>query len=281
MGDLDVHGFDRGDHPCRRRCAGGHHRYGVLEGGGVWRVGQCIEYHRGAAKMADSVLANQGDDLYRVDLAQEYVGARLGRDGPWVAPAVAVKHRQGPQIHRVVGHAPGHLIAQRIEKSTSVVVDHALGVTGCAGGVVEGYRVPLIKWPGPDEVGVTLGEQGFVFQVGYRLALEVLRVADVDQQRWVVQLRHCGAHHIGEFPVHQHHPRLAVLKHVGDGIGIEADVEGIEHRADHRYAKVRFKHRRDIGQDGRHGVAAADTPGRQCRGQLPASGIGLRPCTAQ
>ena len=40
-------------------------------------------------------------------------GSRNQRgDGPGVAPAVAVEHRQGPQVHRVVAHGPGHLVAQ-------------------------------------------------------------------------------------------------------------------------------------------------------------------------
>ncbi|MNL81194.1 hypothetical protein D3C87_2082310 [compost metagenome] len=82
--------------------------------------------------MADPVFADQVEDLLRVDATEEHMHAGQGGDGPGVAPAVAVEHRQGPEIDRVVAHGPGHLVAQGVEVGAAVVVDHALGVAGGA-----------------------------------------------------------------------------------------------------------------------------------------------------
>jgi hypothetical protein len=57
-------------------------------------------------------------------------------NGPWEAPAVAVEHRQCPQIDRMMPHAPDEDVAERIQISAAVVIDDTLRVAGRAGGVV-------------------------------------------------------------------------------------------------------------------------------------------------
>ena len=76
--------------------------------------------------------------------AQAHVGAGVGRHGPRKAPAVAVKHRQRPKIHRVMRHAQRDDVARRVEVRAAMVVDHPLGVAGGAGRVVERDRIPLV-----------------------------------------------------------------------------------------------------------------------------------------
>ncbi|MCY1444944.1 hypothetical protein D9M71_614380 [compost metagenome] len=78
------------------------------------------------------MLADQREDFLWIDPAQENVHTRQGGDGPWIAPAIAMEHRQGPEVHRMVAYGPGHLVAQCAQVSAAMVVDHALGVAGGA-----------------------------------------------------------------------------------------------------------------------------------------------------
>ena len=205
------------------------------------------------------------------------MGAGQRGDGPGVAPAVAVEHRQGPQVHRVVAHGPGHLVAHGIEEGAAVVVDDALGVAGGAGGVVEADRLPLVVRPLPGEFRVALGEQRLVVERADRLAFAVFRVVDVDHQDRPAEHGDGGMHHLVELAVGDQHLGFAVLQHEGDRFGVQAHIEGVEHRADHRHAEVRLEHRRDVGQHHRHGVALANAAAGQRRGQAPAAPVGFAP----
>jgi hypothetical protein len=83
-----------------------------------------------------------------------------------------------------------------------------------------------------------------------------------------------------ELAVGDQHLGLAMAQHEGDGLGVQAHVEGVEHRADHRHAEVRFEHGRDVRQHHRHRVATADATAGQGAGQASAAGIGFAPVTA-
>lgn len=158
-----------------------------------------------------------------------------------------------------------------------MVIDHALGVAGGAGGVVEADGLPLVRRPLPGEFGIAFGEEGLVVQIADRLAFAVLGVVDVDHQRRMVEHADGGVNHVEELAVGDHHLGFAVLQHERDGFGIQAHVEGVEHRADHRHAEMHFEHRRDVRQHHRHRVALADATAGQCRGQAPAARVGLGP----
>jgi len=282
VGDLDAHLLDRTDHLGRRRGAGDHGVDRMVDGGlgGVGHVDQRVEHDGRAAQVADAVLADQGEDLLRVDAAQEHVHAGQRGDGPRVAPAVAVEHRQGPQVHRVVAHRPGHLVAHGVEVGAAVVVDHPFRIAGGAGGVVEADGVPLVLRPLPGELGIALGEEGLVVELADRRAFAVFGVVDVDHQRRVIEHADGGVDHVEELAVGDQHLGLAVLQHEGDRLGVQAHVEGIEHRADHRHAEMRLEHRRDVRQHHRHRVATADTATGQGRGQAPTAPVGLAPVAA-
>src|SRR3546814_2901228 len=87
--------------------------------------------------MRDAVVADEAEDEGRIDLAQADMRPPDGGDGPWVAPAVAVKHRQGPQIDGSGVQAEGEGVGQGIQVGTAMVVDDALGIAGRTGGVVQ------------------------------------------------------------------------------------------------------------------------------------------------
>src|SRR5690606_26348758 len=82
-----------------------------------------------------------------------------GRHGPGEAPAIAVEHGQGPQVHAVLGHVPLQHVADGVDGRTAVVVDHTLGVAGGAAGVVEGNRIPLVLGQLPGECRIPLGDE--------------------------------------------------------------------------------------------------------------------------
>ena len=56
---------------------------------------------------------------------------------------------------------------------------------------------------------------------------------------------------------------------------IEADVDRVQHRADHRRRVVRLQHRRRVGGEDRHRVAALDAGLGQRMRQLPRAGVEL------
>ena len=78
-----------------------------------------------------------------------------------------------------------------------------------------------------------------------------------------------------ELAVGQQQLGLAVLQAEGDQRRIEADVDGIEHRADHRRRVVRLQHGRRVGGEDRHRVAALDAGLGQRMRQLPRAGVEL------
>ncbi|MNZ77600.1 hypothetical protein D3C78_961480 [compost metagenome] len=161
-----------------------------------------------------------------------------------------------------------------------MVVDDALGVAGGAGGVVEADRLPLVARSLPGEFRVALGQQGLVVEVADPVAFAVLRVVDLDQQDRPAEHADGGVDHLVEFAVGDQRLGLAVLQHEGDGLGVQAHVEGVEHRADHRHAEVRLEHGRDVRQHHRHRIALADAAAGQRRGQAPAALVGFAPGAA-
>ena len=93
---------------------------------------QQVVNHGGSAIMVDAVLCHGLQYQSCIDFAQTHMHTPQHGDGPWEAPAIAVKHRQGPEVARKVGHVPRHRIADRVQVSATVVGDYALGVTGGA-----------------------------------------------------------------------------------------------------------------------------------------------------
>ena len=79
-----------------------------------------------------------------------------------------MKHRQGPQIDRVTVEPKGDRVADRVQKRATVMVDDALGIAGCAGGVIERYRLPFVMRPRPGGMGLALAKKRLVFGAAQR-----------------------------------------------------------------------------------------------------------------
>ena len=72
------------------------------------------------------------------------MGASLHGHRPRKAPAVAMKHGQGPQISGEVRHGPGGHIAHGVQVSAAVMRDNTFGVASGAAGVTDGNGIPLV-----------------------------------------------------------------------------------------------------------------------------------------
>ena len=69
--------------------------------GAVGWLTRAISTVGAAQKWVTPALCISSPDIVRIELAQADVGAADGGDGPGVAPAIAVEHRQRPEIDAV------------------------------------------------------------------------------------------------------------------------------------------------------------------------------------
>ncbi len=163
-----------------------------------------------------------------------------------------------------------------------MVVNHALGVAGGAGGVVQGDGLPFVGGGLPGERRIALGQQRFIVQRPQLRAARELWIIHIDHQRLLPALDQPQrpADGFGELPVGEQDLGFAVLEHERDGFGVQPDVQGVQHGPGHRNPEVQLEHFRDVGQHGGHRVAQADAALAQRRGQAPTAGVGLRPVAA-
>ena len=210
--------------------------------------------------------------------------AGLHGERPWKTPAVAVEHRQCPQIDRVPGHAGVDGVGVGHQGRAPVMIDDALRVAGGARRVIERDRIPLVVRHRPLEGGIAAGQEFLVVDGADALALRIGRVGgifgivEVNDQRRDLGQRQRVLHDAGKFAVDDQHLCLGMVELEGDDGGIEPGVEGMQHRLDHRHAEMRFQHGRRVGQHHRHRVALADAFGRKRRGKpqraLPEIAVG-------
>ena len=207
-------------------------------------------------------------------LAQADVNARLDADRPREAPAVAMEHRQRPQIDRVAAHVGGDDIADREQVGAAVMIDDPLGVAGGARGVVERNRVPLVARPDPFVFRVALGEQRLVVERAERCAVAVIfGIVVVDDQRLRLGELQRRRGNSRELAVDDQRLGLAVIEHEGDRRGVEAGIEGVEHGAAHRRAVMALEHRRRVGEHDGDCVAAPEAALGERRAEPARAGV--------
>jgi len=251
MGDLEVHFLHAFDHRRRGCRAGSHHLHHMIDAGLhlIRGVLKRVQYDRRPAEVIDLLLLDQVENHVGADLAQADIDTDGRGDGPGETPTVAVKHWQGPQIDRVQAHIPYHRVANRIQVGPTVVVDHAFGIAGGAGSVVQGNGLPLVGRGLPSKIRVTFGKQSFVIQLSLVFAADELRVIDIDHQRalrWIYQAQRL-ADGLGEFTVGEQKLGLTVFEHERNRFGIQTNIQRVEHRSGHRDAEVQFKHLGNVG----------------------------------
>ena len=205
---------------------------------------------------------------------------------PGEAPAVAVEHRQRPQVDRVARQVPRHHVGDRVHVGAAVVDDDPLRVAGRARGVVQADRVPLVRGMHVGALRVALVQEVLVADVADRLARAVvLRIVDVDH---VGPARALGdehverlSHHRRELAVDDQHLRVGVLQDERDHRRVQPRVDAVEHRARHRHAVVRLDHLRRVRQHDRHRVAFTDLHRLERARQRPRPFVDLPPAAAQ
>ena len=204
-----------------RRRAGGHHRdRATVEIAAllVRRVKQKIDHDRCTAQMRHLLLRDGRENGAGLGPAQTNMRARKRRDRPRKAPAVAMEHRQGPEIDRMPRHAPHHEIADRVEIGAAVMQHDAFRIAGRARGVVERDGVPFVFGIGPGEIGIARGKEALVIDLAERLARRAERVADINHQQLPAELLQRRADNAREFAVGDQRFRLAVFENEGDGL---------------------------------------------------------------
>ena len=121
---------------------------------------------------------------FALDPAQAHVGAGHCRQRPREAPAVAVEHRQRPQVDRMARHAPREHVADRVQVRAAVVVrPRPWGCRWCPTCSSARSRPTRRRAARQANVGIALGEKRLVVDRADPLARAgVLGVVDVDHQ---------------------------------------------------------------------------------------------------
>ena len=185
MRQLDADAFGAFEHGDRRRGAGDQSDHGARLGalGRVGRIDQRVVDDRRAAHVGDAVLRDQLEDLRRIDLAQADIDAGGGRDRPRKAPAVAMEHRQRPEIDRMLAEIAGKDVADGVEIGAAMMGDDALWIACGARGVAQRDSVPFVAGQACHEAGIALRDRRFIFDFADPLAAGERCVVDVDDDR--------------------------------------------------------------------------------------------------
>ena len=250
----------------RRAAHGDGHRCGQRTRRGV--VGDADLHGRRAAHVRDALRLEQLPDARRIGRAQAHVRAADGRDGPGEAPAVAVEHRERPQVDGPSGEAVVEDVAEGVEVGAAVRAHDALRPAGGARGVVDrDQRVLVVRRAARRSARVTGGEQVLV-----RVAWGA-RVVDPHhpQPREVETLQRSR-----ERRVNQQEARARVVEDVADLGRREAHVDRHHHPAGERHAEVRLEHRRRVRAEQRDAVPGREPRRDQGARQPPAAGGQLR-----
>ena len=145
----------------------GEHRFGgrgrgVAEGDAVveapplvlGRVEQRRHDEGRAGEMRHLVVGDGVIHRLRPHRAQADMRAGHHRQRPGEAPAVAMEHRQRPQIDRVLAHAGGEGVGVAHQRRAAMMIDDALGIAGRAARIVERDGVPFVGRHLPGKVGI-------------------------------------------------------------------------------------------------------------------------------
>ena len=217
-------------------------------------------HDRRAAEMRDIVVRQRVPDQVRAHPAQRHMGSRHHRNRPGETPAIAVEHRQRPEIDGMPGQVSRQHIARSHEIGAPVMIDHALGISRRARGIVQRNRLPFIGRPKPFKFRVAAGNELLVFDRAQPLALHRKFRIDIVNDDGFVALHQLNRilRKSGELLVNNQQFRFRMVQGKADGCRIKARVQGVENRPHHRHAVMAFQHRRRIGENCRNRIALLD-----------------------
>ena len=232
MRELDADVFGAFEHGDRRRsaCDQADDAASGISLRRIGRIDQRVVDDRRSAHVGDAVLLDQLEDLGRLDLAQADIDAGGRRERPGKAPAVAMEHRQRPEIDRMLAEIAGEDIADGVEIGAAMMGDDALGIARRARRVAQRDRVPFVAGRDRREVRIALRDGGFIFDLADALAAFERGIVDVDHERlWPAHLRQRIGDHAGKFGIDQNDFCAAMIELERNRGRIEADVERVEH----------------------------------------------------
>ena len=252
----------------RRRGGGDDHRLvelvrprGVEDGGDDG--GRAVE-------VGDALGVDQLPDRVAPHLAQADLGAADRDERPGRAPAVAVEHRQRPEVDAVVRERRVQHLAERVEIGAAVAVHDALGPPGGARGVVDRDRGALVvDRPRQNVVSrIVRGGAGQQVRVGDRprdrlAGRRPVRVDEGDDRAHRLQRPGHGCDARRERRVDHQDQRPRVVADVADLLGRQPGVDRHQHRAGERDGEVRDQHLRHVRQQVGHPVTGTDAGGAQ------------------
>ena len=252
MHDAEVELAHPGQQRRRRRGGGDHRRHRPLQ---AVRPGMVDDHQldgRGPVVVRDPLAVDQLPDQPGVHRAHGHVACRDRGDRPREAPAVAVEHRQRPQVGRIGAQAGHDHLAHRVQVRAAVGVLHPLGLPRGPRGVVDRDRLFLVLQPArrphrrragqellvrvPGHAGVVTADHGHPGQAG--------RLGDRRESR-----------------VEQQVLRAAVLQDVPDLGAGQAVVDRDQDPARGRHAEMGLQHGRRVEQQRGDAVALGQARG--------------------
>ncbi len=156
-----------------------------------------------------------------------------------------------------------------------MVIDHTLGTTRGAGGIVQCKAFPFVLRHDPVKGWVGAGQQILVGRMA--TGGGTIRVGNFDDLRRGAL--HRGACIFGQghkLAVDQHHLGPAVIKNIGHRGDIQPHVDGIQHRTTGGHAKMRLGLGWGVGQKGCDHLAGGNAHGSKGGGKAGAAVMVLR-----
>jgi hypothetical protein len=204
-------------------------------------------------------------DNLRFELAHADVGTADGGHSPGVAPAIAMEHRQRPEIDAVRCHPGFQEFAQAVEVRAAMGVHDAFGAARGARGVVDGDRLVLVlEWP-VERVWAAGGQKRLV--VGTRKSHASGDVLDVDDELEIGKAGERRLHQVRELGIDDEDLGAGVLQDVPHLGRRQARVDGHENCPGQRNREVALQHRWDVGNQVGDPIAATDSRAEQRGGQ--------------
>ena len=203
--------------------------------------------------------------------ALDHMGSAHRRDRPGKTPAVAVKHRQGPEMGAGRPQSSAQRLAESHQIGAAMMANDALGIAGRSRGVVEGDRLPLVVGHPDRRIRIAAGNEVLVLDpVAFRRVAR-LRRADFDQGRGMPDLcqGRLGDRH--QFGIDQEGLALGMLQDECHRLRIEPVVDRVEDAARHGRRIVHLQRRDAVGREHRNRVVLADAGLAERVGRLPAA----------
>jgi len=193
------------------------HRDLTVEAVGCSMVYDTDVHRWGTIEMRDRFGVEKLPDPTGVHAPQAHVAPGDGRDRPRETPAVAVEHREGPQVHAAVAEARLDHLAESVQICPAVGVDHSLRSAGGPRRVVDRDGLLLVFEPALDRVRRTGGEE---ILVGVSGGTRIIHAHYLDPGG--VHSSYDGL----ELAVHEEKPGSGVGQDVGDLLRPQPSVDG-------------------------------------------------------